>query len=166
MFAIALAEQLRTIADSQVCVLRGDRIDDLMTFGNELERSGLASDTAGGPVPPTVTGVIDALRSESVAARHQYFIWQDADNLLESNVRLFGQLANALMGVAAEREHVSAETLVLQRVVFVGGDKLGAYAEEPGGQFRTWFLENGTTPFWEVVSCVERPVVLTYRLDG
>jgi len=162
----ALAERLRSIADAEVCVLHGARINDLMTFRNELERSGVRPDATRASLAPTIEGVIDALRSDGISARHQYFIWEDADNLLDTNVRLFGQLANALMGVAAEREHVSDETLVLQRAVFVGGDKLGAYAEDPCGQFRTWFFEDGTTPFWEVVSCVGRPAVLTYRLDG
>jgi hypothetical protein len=157
---------------AEVIPVRGDRVTDLTTFCGELERFGAGPETAPGgrrgvgPIPRTVPGVIDALRRTTASARHQYFVWTDADVLLEANVGLFGQLANALMGVAAEREHVTPGALVLLRVIFVGGDKLGAYAEEDRGQFRSWLRGDGATPFREVALCVERPAVLTYRLDG
>ena len=76
------------------------------------------------------------------------------------------RLANALLSVAAEREHTCPDLLILQRVVFTGGDKLGAYFEEEGGQFRRWLVEPECDPFEEVHSYVLRPPVLAYRLDG
>ncbi len=77
----------------------------------------------------------------------------------------FATVSMALcIAVAAEKEHVSPDALVLQRSVFVGGEKLAAYAQRRDGQLRTWLLEDGATPFWEVMSSVPHPPVLTYYL--
>ncbi len=161
-FARHLAEQLGTIPETQTITIRGDLITDLDSLCSQLE-AGL---DVCEPITRSVEAVIELLRINRDDQKHQYFIWQDADSLLESDVDLFGQLANAFLGVAAEREHISPDVLVLQRIVFIGGDKLGAYAEEEAGQFCTWLVEDGITVFWEVASCVERPPVLTYQLDG
>ena len=74
-------------------------------------------------------------------------------------------MVNALLGTAAYHEHVEPDVLVLQRVVFFGGDKLGASAEEPHGQFNAWLTEDDGD-LWEVYACLERPPVMTFRLDG
>ena len=115
-----------------------------------------------------MSSVIDVLRSSGATRGHkrEYFLWHEAEALLEADVRLFGALVDAFLGVAAEREHISADRLVLQRVVFLGGSKLGAYAEDPCGQLRRWLEEQDGSPFWEVLSVVERPPVITYRVDG
>jgi len=118
------------------------------------------------PVPPTMDGLIRLLRAGPLQAKHQYFIWHEADALLEADVKLFSRLVNAFLSVAAEFEYVNPDVLTLQRMVFLGGDKLGAYAEDESGQFCTWLTEGGSTRFWEVTSCVSRPPVLAYRLDG
>jgi hypothetical protein len=61
---------------------------------------------------------------------------------------------------------MDANALVLQRVVFIGSSKLGAYAEDHNGQFNRWLDDSEESPFWEVASIIERPPVLTFRIDG
>jgi hypothetical protein len=91
-------------------------------------------------------------------------------------VDLFRRLVNALFAVAAETECVSLDPVVLQRVVMLGGSKLGAYAEDDTGQFNRWLIEDADDAtsdsrrteslFWEVQNVIERPPVLVYRMDG
>jgi hypothetical protein len=69
-----------------------------------------------------------------------------------------------MLAVAAEKEHVSPDRLVLQRCVLVGGERLAAYARTDDGPLRSWLLEDGATPFWEVLSSVPHPPVLTYQV--
>jgi len=186
-FARRLVRHLESRTDSAVVRLDGDAVTDLGGFCREmaarLERiDGLGWESRwhaepGDPGEPdrvqdvirettSVDGLIDALRRHAPDTRYQYVIWDSADMLLESDVRLFGRIVNALFGVAAEREHVSPDLLLIQRMVLLGGHKLGAYAEDPAGQLRTWVVDHDDSPFWEVASCVARPPVLTYRIDG
>ena len=161
-FAASLAEHLRSHSDTEVIRLDGSRIASLGNLCGQLE---LALND-GQPIKHTLPGLISLLRKGSSRIRQQFFIWQDADTLLESDVKLFGRVVNTLFGVAAEHEHIDPDVLLIQRVVFIGSDKLRAYAEDEAGQFCSWLLINGSTPFWEAASCVQRPAVLTYRLNG
>ena len=190
-FVRTLAERLASLPESEVVPIRGERATGLASFSRELERA-----LTGAPEPARVSArvsarvparaparaparelspaqgadgvadIIATLRACPQTAKRQYFLWHDADAMLESDVALFGRIVNALLGVAAEREHISPDRLVIQRSIFLGNDKLGAYAEEEHGQFRTWLLAGDTTPFWEVASCLDRPSVLTFRLEG
>jgi len=168
-FARTLGERLASLPESDVVPIRGDRATALGSFSRELE-SAMTPAPAGESAPASsangVADIIATLRACPQAAKRQYFLWDDADAMLESDVTLFGRIVNALLGVAAEREHISPDRLVIQRTIFLGNDKLGAYAEEEHGQFRTWILAGDTTPFWEVASCLDRPSVLTFRLEG
>jgi hypothetical protein len=110
--------------------------------------------------------VIDVLRGACIGFKRRYFIWHDADAMLEADVELFCRLVNAIFAVAAECEHISLDPVVLQRVVFLGGAKLGAYAEDANGQFCRWLEDEDESPFWDVISVVDRPPVITYRIDG
>ena len=168
-FVRRLGERLASLPDSDVVPIRGDRATGLGSFGRELESALTRApepDRVPAPGADGVSDIIAALRASPPAAKRQYFLWHDADAMLESDVALFGRIVNALLGVAAEREHISPDRLVIQRTIFLGNDKLGAYAEEEHGQFRTWILAGDTTPFWEVASCLDRPSVLTFRLEG
>jgi hypothetical protein len=161
-FARVLAAHLEAMPETAIISLPGRQATSLEAVCQMLsETFHLAR-----PIRPGIGNIIRLLRSRPLEARHQYFIWHDADALLEADVKLFGRLVNAFLGVAAEFEHVNPDLLTLQRLVFLGGDKLGAYAEDASGQFRAWLIEGGSTPFWEVTTCVDRPPVLTYRLDG
>ncbi len=174
-FVRTLGERLASLPETDVVPIRGDRATGLGSFGRELEGALTrapesarvpARDPAPAPGADGVADIIAALRACPQAAKRQYFLWHDADAMLESDVVLFGRIVNAMLGVAAEREHISPDRLVIQRTIFLGSDKLGAYAEEEHGQFRTWILAGDTTPFWEVASCLDRPKVLTFRLEG
>jgi hypothetical protein len=161
-FARSLSAHLETVPDAVTIDIPGQRATSLPDFCEVLsEVLHLAR-----PIAPSMDGLIRLLRTDPLQTRHQYFIWHDADALLEADVKLFSRLVNALLSVAAEFEYVNPDALTLQRMVFLGGDKLGAYAEDESGQFCTWLTEGGSTRFWEVTSCVPRPPVLAYRLDG
>lgn len=170
-FADGLSQRLAAMADTQVIDLHGRGIRDVPAFCSDLERQLTNERADGGKAGPPkawwrdIMSVIAALRTPT-GARRRYIIWRDADAMLESDVKLFGQLVNALLSVAAEHEHVSLELLVLQRAVFIGGPKLGAYAEDSTGQFCRWLDDAPDSPFWEVVSVIDRPPVLTYRIEG
>lgn len=104
-------------------------------------------------------------RSAPDGVKRVFLVWKNADAMLESSVEDFGEAVNGLLAAAVEQEHLGSDRLVLERVVFLGGEKLGAYAEESEGQFRQWLLKNDA-PLWEIAACVDRPPVLIYRLEG
>lgn len=94
-----------------------------------------------------------------------YFLWHDADAMLESDPSAFARVVNAVLGIAAEREHLSRDEYILERWIFLGGPALGIYAADDRGQFHAWLDEDGATPFWDVAAVVERPNVMTVNLD-
>ncbi len=85
--------------------------------------------------------------------------------LLHENHKLFGRLADALAGVAAEAEYASDELLIIQRTIYVGGPLLDVYAENRHGQFRAWYTDGHGEPFWKVVTGLDAPPVLRYQID-
>jgi hypothetical protein len=190
-----LIQRLSLMPQTRVVRIDGDNATDLSSFCRQLEAGlgptlGRDADsrpasrppheapqvsTADLPSPPCwrdMHSVIEVLRSASApdsqpSPKRRYFLWSEADALLESDVELFCRLVNALLGVAAECEHVSLDPLMLQRVVFIGGPKLGAYAEDSNGQFCRWLDDDDdSSPFWEIASILDRPPVMTYRIDG
>ena len=165
-FATTLNRRLDGLAETEIINIDGALATDLPSFCNQLERQ-LAIRRAGpNPWWRDVPSVIDVLRRAGTAPKRRYFICQDAHTLLESDVELFCRLVNAMLGVAAECEHITLDPLVVQRTVFVGSSKLGAYAEDANGQFCRWLDDAEDSPFWEVASVIERPPVITYRIDG
>jgi hypothetical protein len=160
-FAASLVEQVELIEGTDVARLAGAAITDVPSFGGALARA-LSVPTA----PRTERGLIEMLRAAPSPVKRRYVVWEDADATLERDVRLFGRLAGALLGAAAEHEHLSPDPLVLLRAVFLGGAKLGAYLESERGQFQSWTLDDGTTPFAEVAAILPQPRVMAYRLDG
>jgi hypothetical protein len=162
----ALQDRLALIADTQVLTIDGQRALDLPGLCRQLEH-GLALSRSGEKLWwRDVHSLIGLLRSACHGARRRYFIWQDADAMLEADVELFCRVVNAFCAVAAECEHVSLDPIVLLRLVFIGGPKLGAYAEDTTGQFCRWLDDDDDSWFWEVASIVDRPSVITYRIDG
>ena len=158
-FTAQVGERLAAIAGASVVTIDGRRVESVETFCDELA-AGLGVRCHGRRFDTAV----ELLRSPPGAPRHQFFLWRDAERLVAADPDLFGRLANAMLAVAAEKEHVSPERLVLQRSVFVGGARLEAYAGEDESRLRTWLVEDGATPFWEVISSVPHPPVLTFRL--
>jgi hypothetical protein len=166
-FGVGLAWHLSTLDDTQVVLLDGTKITDLASFCAQLEgaigfpRVERRIDTPG--------GVVGTLRRRHTPrgqrpVRQRYYIWLDADNLLRRDHRLFGQLVDAIAGVAAEYEYTNEDLLLLQRAVFVGGPSLDMYAEDPRGQFRSWWSDGGEDPLWRVVTGVDAPRLLRYQI--
>jgi hypothetical protein len=167
-FAVSLAQFLGTQRDTEVCVFYGKHINDLDSFCYQLERAipgpslDRRIDGPGGVVALLRTRASFRGRPES---KFRYYIWHDADVLLRANHNLFGQLVDALAGVAAEAEYVSDDLLLLHRAVFVGGPILDIYAEDPRSQFNAWRQDEHDEPFWRVVTGIEAPPFLRYRID-
>jgi hypothetical protein len=165
-FGHDLAAHLGGMDDTQVCELPGAAVHDIFSFCNFLERQ-IRNDRIRRSIDAK-GGIVDALRLVSDRNRplkRRFFIWHDADVMLRYDHRLFGRLADALMGVSAEMEYASEDLLLLQRVIFVGAPSLDVYAEDPRGQFRRWFSESGEEPLWATVTGVKSPPVLRYRID-
>lgn len=181
-FALELAGSLGNLADTQVCNLAGWLVHDLPSFCRQLE-VGLARAAGVGrwsPIQPRLQGrhgVIDHLRrrgghgedAHHVAHKRRYYLWREADSLLRRDAALFGELVDALAGVAAEAEYVSEDLLFLHRTVFIGGPALDVYAEAPAGQFCGWLSDrsaNGTLhePLWRTITGLKRPPVARLAL--
>lgn len=168
-FAVSLGRFLGSLRDTEVCVFYGRFITDIETFCYQLERA-LPGPTIDrrfdGP-----TGIASLLRSRASfrgrpETKRRYYIWHDADILLKTNHVLFGQIADAMSGVAAEAEYVSDDLLLLHRSIYVGGSILDVYAEDPRGQFCSWLDDGHGDPFWQVVTGLDRPAFLRYGIDS
>jgi hypothetical protein len=167
-FAVSLGQFLGSQRDTEVCVFYGRYITDLDSFCYQLERAI--------PGPALVRridgpgGVVALLRARASfrgrpETKYRYYIWHDADVLLKTNHKLFGQLVDAMAGVAAEAEYVSDDLLLLHRAVFVGSSILDVYAEDPKSQFQRWLVDEHGEPFWKVVTAIEAPQFLRYKID-
>lgn len=167
-FASGLSRFLESQLSSQVVPIFGEHATDLDGFCGQLERSlpgpGLerAIDGAG--------GLVSLLRSREFGvglrpARTRYYIWHDCDAMIRENPGLFGRIAEAMLGVAAEDEYASDDLLLIHRVVFVGGSTLAVYHEDDSGRLQSWQPEPMGEPFWRAVSGVDAPMVLGTDLD-
>lgn len=174
-FGVGLAWHLSSLDDTQVVLLDGAKITDLGTFCAQLAGAiGLPRverriDTPGGVVGTLRRRFTPGDRNGDGRARRRpakrrYYIWLDADNLLRRDHRLFGQLVDAIAGVAAEYEYTNEDLLLLQRAVFIGGPSLDMYAEDPRGQFRSWWTDGDEAPLWRVVTGVDAPRLLRYQI--
>lgn len=171
-FAVSLGRFLSALRDTEVCMFYGRFITDLDSFCYQLERNlpgpGLER-RLDGPA-----GIASLLRARASfrgrpETKHRFYIWHDADIMLQRDPVLFGQLVDTLSGVAAEAEFTSDDLLLIHRSVYVGGSALDLYSEDASGQFRTWYNDgppgHDVEPFWQIVTGVERPPFLRYRID-
>jgi len=167
-FAVSLGQFLGAQRDTEVCVFYGKYITDLDSFCYQLERAipGPALDRRiDGP-----RGAVSLLRSRASScgrpeSKFRFYIWHDADVLLRKDHGLFGQIVDAIAGVAAEAEYVSDDLLLIHRGVFVGSSILDVYADDPRGQFRNWLPDPGGEPFWQVVTGIKKPPYHKYHID-
>lgn len=167
-FASSLSQFLGSLRDAEVFTFYGRFITDLESFCSQAEQA---------IVGPTLERRIDGpgglaalLRSrqtfrDRVASRYRYYIWHDADVLLRHDRRLFGKLVETIFGVAAEEEYAADDLLLVQRAILVGGPALDLYADDPLGQFHSWFRDEHPEAFWQVATGLERPPVLRYQID-
>lgn len=167
-FAVSLGQFLSRQRDTEVCVFYGKFITDLESFCYQLERAipgPLLDRRLHGP-----RGAVSLLRSRASfhgrpETRYRYYIWHDADVLLGRDHSLFGQIVDAISGVAAEAEYVSDDLLLIHRAVYVGSTMLDVYADDGRGQFKRWFNDGLGEPFWRVVTNVRHPPFLKYGID-
>lgn len=168
-FAVSLGQFLGAQRDTEVCVFYGKFITDLDTFCYQLERAipgPLLDRRIDGP-----RGAVSLMRSRAsfrgrTEAKYRYYIWHDADVLLRKDHVLFGQIVDAMAGVAAEAEFVSEDLLLLHRSVYVGSSVLDVYADDQRGQFRRWLPDAHGEPFWQAVTGLKRPPFMRYRIDA
>jgi hypothetical protein len=168
-FAVSLGQFLQGLRDAEVCTLYGRFITDLDSYCYQLERA-----VAGPAIERRIDGprgVTALLRSREVfrgrpASKFRFYVWHDADVLLQADEPLFGRLVDAMAGVAAEAEYVSDDLLLIHRTVFVGGPLLDRYAERDDGQLKVWLPDpENDEPFWQLVTGIEQPPVMTYSID-
>jgi hypothetical protein len=154
---------LSEVSDTQIIAIDGQRAETLDQFCGELGRH-LPPDF---DCRPTIGGLVEALRFFPGEPMRRVFVWRDADVMLDQDVDTFARLVNALFAIAAEQEHLTPGRLVVQRVLLTGGSKLGAFADDDNGPFQRWLVEeDDDLNLWEITSCVDRPRVLVYRMDG
>lgn len=189
-FALEMARHVQSTPDVQAVVIAGAVATSLDAFCRQIERALPGAGAGGGTgarLRRTVHGeggVVARLRDGSanplVHTKRRYYLWRDADAMLRVNPGLFAELADAMMGVAAEAEFASEDLLLLHRVVFIGGAALEAYGRDDRGQFRSWRGEPGRgepgrgglrrgagsagAPLWAVVTGVERPPLAMYQI--
>lgn len=168
-FASALSVFLGGMHDAEVCALYGQSIKDIESFCAQLERCIPGPDLRRRVDGPG--GITSLLRHREIvsgrrASKFRYYLWNDADVLLQHDRDLFGRLVDAMAGVAAEAEFVSDDMLFIQRAVFVGGSALDVYGQDARGQFRAWHDDGLGEPFWRVVTGVQTPPVLRYSIDS
>lgn len=163
----ALADRLNLMADTQVHVLDGRRVADLPTLISHVGHELGASTPMVAQGRGEVRDLIDLLRSACAGPKRRYFIWHDADATIQADADLFCRAVNAFFGIAAECEFVSLDPVVLLRMAFIGGPLLTGIAQDAAGPFCKWLdtVDGTAEAFWEVASLIERPPVITCRID-
>lgn len=163
-FAAGLGAFLAGIEDAQVLPIYGTHAADLEGLSYQIERSipgtGPMRRKIDGPA-----GLVSRLRNQNVIPgrapfRYRFLVWHDPDEMIERDPDLFGQVADAIAGVAAESEYASDDMLLITRAIYVGGPTLKAYAEREQGQLQSWLTDWSGEPFWRAVSGVDHPPVL------
>lgn len=167
-FASSLHHFLTTQPDTEVWTIGGPGVSDVDAICRQVAMC-FPIDVIE-PRIHGLRGLTDALRRPlsdiyGTIARFRYIIWHDADHLLRADRDLFGQVVDAIAGVAAEGEYASERLLTIQRAVFVGGPDLAAYGDDPRGQFRSWYRFNGEPAFWAEVTGQDEPEIRVETVD-
>ncbi|MEX2217302.1 MAG: hypothetical protein WD749_00965 [Phycisphaerales bacterium] len=168
-FGVLLAQFLQGLREAEVCTLYGQYITDLDSFCHQLERA-----IPGPPLDRRIDGrrgVTALLRSREVFrgrpnTKFRFYIWNDADTLLRHDEPLLWRLHDAIAGVAAESEYVSDDLLLIHRAVYIGCPILGDAADKDAGPFRAWHDDGSDEPFWQLVTGIEQPPVMRYKIDS
>lgn len=167
-FVSSLHRYLATQPDTESWLIGGDGSVSLATVAEQLSVLGMA-----GPVRPALhgpTGIVAALRSRGSEgrwfnSRFRYIIWHGVDAVISRDRALFESLADALLGVSAELEFGGETLSLLQRVIFVGGERLRECAGDRRGPLHRWRRDGAATPFWQLVSGLAAPSVLSHSVE-
>ena len=154
-FGTHLVMQMERLADTEVCVLYGRFIRSMEEFAYMLSRA-LPGE---GEIDPTRESLIRALGRQTGKTKRRFVVWHDAHLLADRKPRLFDEIADCLMGVAAEREYASEDTLLLLRCLFLGTPTL---LWSRG--MMEWAHEGEAEPLWQTVSGLAKPPVKTVRV--
>jgi hypothetical protein len=149
-FGSYVAVQAEQMVHVEVCPIYGRYVRTLEDLAYMLSRSM----PTRGPAAPTLEGLIDLMRGHRRTTKRRYIIWHDADVLAGADAELFGQVADVMMGVAAEQEYASEDLLILSRCLFLGGPGLAGCAA-----FSRWWSEGAEPALWQVVSGLDVPPV-------
>lgn len=154
-FGSHVTMQMEQLADTEVCPLYGRLLTSLDDLAYMLAHALPGSRRIGA----NLDAIADALREKHPGTKRRFIVWHDADALMQRAPGLFDEVLDVLMGVAAEREYASEDTLMLGRCLFIGSPKL-LEAEGFGG----WLREGQSKPLWEVVSGLPKPPVRAVRV--
>lgn len=169
-FAAGLASFLAGLADAQVVPIYGRSAADLESLCYQIERS-IPGD---GPMRRRIdgpSGLVSRLRKQPEIPgrpplRHRFIVWHDPDEMIVRDAALFGRVADAIAGVAAEAEYASDDLLLITRAVYIGGSPLREYADDQSSQFNRWLSDSTEEPFWRAVTGIEQPPVLAGQISA
>lgn len=167
-FAAGVRSFLQAQQDTDACMIHGRSVRTLDDLCHQLERQVPVEELLRRLDGPD--SVTELLRGRTAIpgrrqVRTRVWIWSDADVLLKADPELFGAVVDCMLGVAAETEFGSDEGGPIQRVLFIGGLMLEAYARDHAGRFRSWAAEGDAEPFWKLVSGLDRPPVIARPVD-
>lgn len=166
-FAAGLTSYLDLMPETQVVAIDGQQTGSIEAVCRQFERQipghPLARDiNAAGGVAALVR-TVEPL-GFSPGPKRRFYVWHDADASIRSDVRLFGEVAEALLGVAADVEFGMDDQLVIHRAIFLGDALLAAYHDDPAGRLRSWSNDRVGEPFWASVSGIAAPMVDLYTM--
>ncbi|MGV6814566.1 MAG: hypothetical protein ACWA5W_06085 [Phycisphaerales bacterium] len=168
-FGASLQQFLTAQAGTQICVLHGRSILNIEDLCAQLERLVIVDNLAR--TVDGAHGLASVFRSDPgvhtrVPIRHRFFLWHDADVLLRQDPVLFGQIAELIAGVSAELEYAGQGSLLIQRCIYMGGDRLANYARDPESMFNRWEIDGPGVPFWSLVTGEDRPSTSLCSIDA
>lgn len=167
-FGASLQQFLVAQAGTEVCVLHGRNILDLEGLCSQLERL-IPVDSLTRSVDGA-KGLASLLRTKGgthtrIPTRQRIFLWHDADVLIRHNPELFGQVAEVMAGVSAELEYAGDGSLMIQRCVYIGGDRLADAARDSESMFNRWAEDGPGVPFWSLVTGEDAPMTSLCSID-
>lgn len=156
-FGTHIVMQMQQMGQTEVCPIYGRRIRSWEHLAYQISRA-LPGDT---PIEPTSDGIVRALHDKHTGSMRRYIVWHDAHEMMQHEPEAFDETLDVLMGVAAEQEYASEDSLLLTRCLFIGSPDLLA---APG--FTGWLPEGDSPPLWEVVSGLPKPPVKAVRVTA
>ncbi len=154
-FGTHLVMQMEQMSDTEVCPLYGRFIHNLDELVYMLSRA-LPGRRV---IEPKMDQIIKALGRKHEHTKRRYIVWHDAHRFAEREPKVFSEMVDCMMGVAAEQEYASEDTLLLTRCLFIGGPRL---LEAEG--FDSWLHEGEAQALWQVVSGLAKPPVRTVHI--
>jgi hypothetical protein len=131
--------------DSQLIRLDGQNISDLRSLRLSIDRALPGDD--GRPMLAPIDGPrgllsrlreLPHIRMDGHHIKNRWFLWTDADKLLQASPSSFSVAIDAFTGIAAESEYASEDLLLISRVILIGDLTLARCAADDRGPLRSW----------------------------